>query len=308
MLNGDATRQMDTGPRDDSEELLTPEFLRKLERMSLVVNRVFAGRMRGERRSTRRGSSVEFADFRTYTHGDDLRYVDWNVYARLEKLFLKLYLEDEDLQVHLLIDTSRSMGFGTPGKLLAAKRICAALGYIALCNFDRLSVTALTDRPGPRLTNIRGKTSAATLFRWLNGLRAEGATDFARALREYGLLARTPGLVVLISDLMAPGLEEGMRTLVGRKFSPTLLQVLSPEEMHPVVTGDVRLVDAETDEMREITVTSGLLTRYHRRFEAHQQWLTATSHRYGINFLRTVTAEPFEDLVLRYFRMRRVVE
>ncbi len=291
-----------------TEELLSPDFIARLEQLSLVVSRAFAGRMHGERRSTRRGFSVEFADFRNYAHGDDLRYVDWNVYARLEKLFLKLFVDEEDLHVHLLIDTSRSMGFGTPGKLLVAQRVCAALGYIALSGFDRISVTAITDRLGPRLRGLRGKGNAFTLFSWLRGLRADGPSDFARVLAEYALLARQPGLVIIISDFFAAGIEEGLRALVGRKFQPTLLRVLAPEEMHPSVTGDLRLVDSETGQAREITITTGVLARYRQRMREHREMLEGICTRFGVNYLETTTNEPFEQLVLRYLKARRVVQ
>jgi uncharacterized protein (DUF58 family) len=300
-------RQTATLPADGAEAMLSPEFLRKLEQLSLVLTRTFAGRMHGERRSMHRGQSVEFADFRNYSHGDDLRYVDWNVYARLEKLFLKLYVEEEDLHVHLLLDSSRSMGFGAPDKFLIARRICAALGYIALNNLDRVSLTAVTDRLGPRLGSIRGKGNVFTLFTWLQGLQADGATDFAKVLKDYALLARRPGMVIIISDFLAPGIEDGLRTLVGRKFAPTLLQVLAPEEITPPYGGDLRLVDAETGESREITVTAGLLHRYRQRLEAHQAYLAEISNRFGVNFVRTVTSEPFEQLILRYLKLRRVV-
>jgi uncharacterized protein (DUF58 family) len=292
----------------DDEPLLTPEFLRKLERLSLVLTKAMAGKLHGERRSTKRGASVEFADFRNYVHGDDLRYVDWNVYARLEKLFLKLYVEEEDLHVHLLLDTSRSMGFGTPRKLQAAARVIASLGYIALCRLDRVSVTAITDRPGRRLTNIRGRGSAATLFSWLSGLQAEGHTDLARALREYALLARSPGMLVVASDFLAPGIEEGLRALAGRRFAVTLVQTLAPEEIDPPISGDLRLVDSETGDTREITITAGLLARYRRRLDAHRAYLADLGNRYGMHVISTSSADPFEDLVLRALRQRGVVE
>lgn len=290
------------------EELLSPEFLRKLEQLSLVLTRVFAGRLHGERRSAHRGSSVEFADYREYAHGDDLRNVDWNVYARLEKLFLKLYVEEEELHVHFLLDTSRSMAFGTPGKLLAVQRICAALGYIALANCESVSVTTMTDRLGPRVRQLRGKGQAAALFHWLHGLQAGGATDFARGVKEYALLARTPGLLIILSDFLTEGIEEGVRALVGRKFVPTLLQVLSPEELQPSLLGDLRLVDAESGAVREISVTSGLLARYQQRLQAHQQFLTALGHRYGVNYVHTATSEPFDQFVLKYLKVRRIVK
>jgi len=293
---------------DRAEALLSLEFLRKLEHLTLVLTKAYAGRIQGERRSTRRGSSVEFADFRNYTHGDDLRYVDWNVYARLEKLFLKLYVAEEDLHLHLLIDASQSMAFGSPDKLRSAQRLAAAMGYIALCGLDRLSVTAITDRLGSRRRDLRGRGNTGALFSWLQGMKAGGATDFRRVLSDYALLAGTPGMAIIISDFLAPGLEEGIRALVGRKFLVTLVQVLAPEEISPAITGDLRLVDAETGETREITVTSGLLARYQQRLLAHQQYLENLAHRYGLNYVRMRTDEPFEELILRYMRARRVVE
>ena len=291
-----------------SDELLSPDFMRRLEQLSLVLTRVFAGRFRGERRSLHRGTSVEFADYREYTPGDDLRNVDWNVYARLEKLFLKLYVEEEELHVHFLLDTSRSMAFGTPGKLLAAQRICAALGYIALANFESVSVTTMSDRLGTRVRRLRGKGQASTLFHWLHGLKATGGTDFARVVKEYALLARTPGLLIIISDFLTDGVEDGVRALVGRKFSPTLLQVLAPEELNPPLLGDLRLLDAESGAIREVSVTSGLLARYQQRLHAHQQFLTALGNRYGINYVTTATSEPFEQFVLKYLKVRRIVK
>jgi uncharacterized protein (DUF58 family) len=291
-----------------TDVLLTPDFLRKLEQLSLVLTRVFAGRQHGDRRSVHRGHSVEFADFREYAPGDDLRHVDWNVYARLERLFLKLYVEEEDLPVHILIDTSRSMGYGTPGKLLTAQRISAALGYIALANFDSLSVTSISERLGSRVRHLRGKSNVCTLFSWLNGLQVEGATDFARVLKDYALLARTPGAIIIVSDFLADGLEEGVRALVGRKFAPTFIQVLSPEELQPTLHGDLRLVDAETGSVREISVTAGLFARYQQRLEAHQQYLAGLGSRYGVNYVRTSTAEPFEQLILRYLKARHVIQ
>jgi len=291
-----------------TEELLTPEFMGKLEHLSIVVTRAFAGRMHGERRSIRRGTSVEFADYRNYVPGDDLRYVDWNVYARLEKLFLKLYIDEEDLHVHLLIDTSRSMGFGAPSKLLAAARVAASLGYIALSSFDRLSVTAFTGRLGARMRTLRGKGNASVLFDGLKGLRAEGVSDFSRVFSDYALLARRPGPVIIISDFFAPGLEEGLRAIVGRKFAPTLMRVLAPEEVEPPYTGDLRLVDSETGEAREITITGGVLARYKQRLQAHREWLEGVAGRFGVNYIETTTDEPFEHLVLRYLKARRILQ
>ena len=246
--------------------------------------------------------------YREYAHGDDLRRLDWNVYARLEKLFLKLYIDEEELQVHVLLDISKSMAFGQPEKLRYAQRLCAALGYITLVNFDCLSVTAISHHLGSRLRGLRGKGQTNTFFTWLQALQAEGVTDFTRVLRDYSLYARTPGVVIIISDFLADGIEEGLRALVGRKFSPTLIQVLSPEEITPAITGDLRLRDAETSETREVSITPNLLSRYRQRLQAHQQFLNGLGNRYGVNVICTSTTEPFDQFVLRYLKIRRIIQ
>lgn len=295
-------------PAPAQEPLLTPDFLRKLEQLTLALTRTFAGHLHGERRSTRRGASVEFADFRNYAPGDDLRYMDWNVYARLEKLFLKLYLEEEDLHLHLLLDSSTSMAYGAPRKSLAAARLCAALAYIALCRYDRVSINAIASGITARLPDLRGRQRAFDAFTWLQALPAAGETDFARACREFALRVRRPGLVVLVSDFFGPGLEEGVRTLVGRKFAVTLMQVLAPEEITPTLTGDLRLVDAETGEAREVTISTGLLAQYTKRLDAHYATLQQMGNRYGVPVMRFRTDEPFEDFVLKYLKARGVVQ
>ncbi len=187
------------------QDLLTPDFLRKIERLSLVAKRVFPGQLRGERRSTKRGSSVEFADYRNYAVGDDFRRVDWNVYARLEKLFLKLFVEEEDLHVYVLIDASRSMEFGDPSKLLYAKRVAAALSYIALGNLDRVGLAALSDGMASILTPKRGKQSAFGVFEWLKSVKPSGATQLAQSIRDFSLRTSRPGLAIVISDFFEKG-------------------------------------------------------------------------------------------------------
>jgi hypothetical protein len=203
-----------------AEPLLAPDFLRRLERLRLATRRLFPGRMRGERRSTRRGASVEFADFRNYAQGDDLRYLDWNVYARLERLFIKLFVEEEDLHVYLLVDGSESMTFGSPAKFDYARRAAAALGYIALHSLDRVGFAVL----GPRVRAIkapaRGRGAALDCFGWLQEQAAEGGTNLAASLREFALRTRRRGVAVLISDFLDPGYADGLRACSAASRSP----------------------------------------------------------------------------------------
>lgn len=286
------------------EPLLTPDFLRKIERLSLVAKRVFPGQLRGERRSPKRGSSVEFADYRNYTTGDDFRRVDWNVYARLEKLFLKLFVEEEDLHVYILIDTSRSMEFGNPSKLLYAKRIAAALSYIALGNLDRVGLAALSDGNSATLRPKRGKQSAFAVFEWLKTVQPSGQTRLADSLRDFSLRTSRPGLAIVISDFFDPDYQKGLSALISRKFELTVLQVLDQDEVEPPLVGDLMLVDSETNERREVTITQSLLKRYKQRLAQMCGGVEDYCGHFGCNYVRVTNQSPFEDLILSYLRQR----
>ena len=292
----------------EQEDLLTPDFLRKIERMSLVAKRVFPGRLRGERRSTKRGASVEFADYRNYTIGDDFRRVDWNVYARLEKLFLTLLVEEEDLHAYLLVDASRSMEFGSPSKLLYAKRVAAALAYIALANLDRVGIAALSDGAAQTLSPKRGKQSAFGVFEYLKSVRGSGETDLAESLRDFSLRTSQAGLAIVISDFFDPGYERGLFALLSRKFEVTVVHVLDQDEVSPSVVGDLLLVDSETDERREVTITQTLLRKYAERLAEFCGGIESYCTRYGCNYVRVTNQTPFEDLILSYLRRRGTVK
>jgi len=291
-----------------SQELLSPDFLRKLEQLTLVAKRVFPGRMRGERRSSKRGASVEFADYRNYTVGDDFRRVDWNVYARLEKLFLKLFVEEEDLHVYLLIDASRSMTFGEPSKLLYAKRAAAALGYIALSSLDRVGFAALSGPSAVTLSPKRGKGHIFAIFDWLGDVEGEGETNLAASLRDFTLRTRTPGIAVVISDCFDPNYEKGIFALLSRRFEVSLIHVLDDEEMRPTIVGDLKLIDSETAAEREISITPALLRRYDRAVSEFCSDIESFCLRYGVNYIRTTVSSDFEDLVLTYLRRRGMVK
>ena len=230
---------------DADEELFDEEFQRRLEVLAIVSRRLVAGRTRAERRSRKTGSGIEFADHRLYEPGDDFRYLDWNLYARTGRLLLRLYEEEEDLSVYVLLDVSRSMGFGAgTTKLAYAKKLAAALGYIALANLDRVSLLTFSDEMGDRLPPTRGKANIFKAFRFLRPLRADGRTGTARALETFVAQNKRRGVAILISDLYDPeGFEGGINTLRYHKFEPYVIQVFAPEEVHPPLHGDVRLVD-----------------------------------------------------------------
>lgn len=286
-----------------SNNLLSPAFLQKLERLSFATRRTFAGQMQGERRSARKGASIEFADFREYTPGDDLRYVDWKAFGRLERLFLKLFVEEEDLSVHLLIDTSKSMDFGEPiTKMDYARKVAAALGFIGLAEYDRITVAAFAEGLSTNLAPLRGKSGIQTLFRHLEGLSAGGKTDFGAALRRYADQRRTPGIAVVLSDFLAEGVADGVKALAGRRFQVALLHIVAPEEAEPEMMGDLKLVDSETGLAKDVTLSPYILAQYKERFAAFCDDLENLARRYGMDYVRMTTAVAFEDVFFRYLR------
>jgi uncharacterized protein (DUF58 family) len=286
----------------DGTMLLEPKFLSRLDRLVLVSRRMRAGQIQGERRSPNRGGNVEFADFRTYSTGDDFRQIDWNAYARLERLFVKLFVAEEDLTFHLLLDGSQSMAWGEPQKWRYARRLAAALGYVALVGMDRVTGAALANSNGTTFRPHRGKRQALTWFDWLAGLEVGGELDPAQALHDYTSRARYPGPLLLLSDLLGPGWEKGLRALAGRRFEVTVLHVLSPQEVSPDVEGDLRLVDSESRSAVEITADYDLLQRYRARVSAWQEHLHRTCAALGAHYVFIETTLSVEELVLAYLR------
>jgi len=258
-------------PSEIDPTVFDEEFLRRLERLAVLVRRPVRGGLKGGRRSVKRGQSVEFADYRDYSLGDDLRQLDWNVYARLEKLFVKLFIEEEDLTVTLLVDGSASMSHGTPDKLVFAKRAAAALGYIALAAEDRVVLASLAGRAGRRRAALRGSGRAFRLLAELSAIRpADGVTDLVAACRHALAQVSGRGVLVLISDLLDPGAERALRDLAGTGSDVIVLHVLAPDELAPSLEGDLRLVDAESGASVDVTLDLAARERYAASVEARR--------------------------------------
>lgn len=303
----------------ESGPLLSPAMLQRLERLELVSRKIFRGRMKGERISRRKGQSVEFADFRNYVPGDDLRLIDWNLYARLDQLFLKLFQEEEDLHFYALIDASASMNFGTPNKLRVAKQLAAALGYIGLCRGDRVCVQEL----GPHGRNAPVVRSRGALWKMLkyletiqSPLAVESSEDLAAGsnvslhdgVKEFVTRGVTSGVVVLITDLMdKAGYESALRMLIGRQMDVFVLQVLSQEELKPPLRGDRRLIDVEDGDAAEITVNQFVLDRYEETLKAFLQQARQYCAKRSIMHVLVPTDTPIETVMTRYLRSRGIV-
>jgi uncharacterized protein (DUF58 family) len=303
-----------------SDPILFDEaFMRKLEQLSLVVRRAKTGHYKGERRSVKRGQSVEFADYRNYVRGDDLRALDWNIYARLERPFIKLFEEEVDQTVHLLFDSSASMNWppiessllgakNDQNKWFYARRLSAALGYIALSNHDRLFVAGLSSDNfwlwGPE----RRRQSVHTLLNFLSDFPVSTTTNLAQSMRRYAQQAKRPGLLFIISDfLTADDYQSGLSALQSRGHELAVLHLLSPDEIEPTLSGDLQLRDVETDARRDITVNSTLKRLYQQHFEAWQGELEQYCLRRHINYALINTDQPFERLILHYMRRRGFV-
>ena len=279
------------------------EFLKRLEALSIVSRRVGTGQAKGERRTVRKGSGVEFMDYRPYTVGDDLRYVDWNIYSRLDRLLLKLYVEEEDMCLHLLVDGSASMGFGDPPKLDYALQIAAALGYIGLTNLERVALGLLSNDSARTLRPLRGRGQILPILEFLSGATAGGATALNASLAGYALRSRVPGVAVVFTDLLDPGgYADGLKALLQHRLEVFLLHVVSQEELEPRLQGDLTLLDAEGGATREVSVDRWALERYQERLRHHFAAAELFCARHGIDYLRTSTTVPFQDLILRHLR------
>jgi len=281
--------------------LLEPELLRRLEALALQVRRSVSGQIAGERRSRRYGRSVEFADFRSYTPGDDYRLIDWNAYARLDRFLLKLFIAEEELPLSLFVDLSGSMDWGMPNKALAARRLAGAIAYVALAALDRVRVTAFATGPTSGGAPYRGRKAALGLFARLQSFPAGGATAYERLLWPIG--RQRPGMSILITDgLGEASIEPALMALQRARQEGAVLQLLAPQEIKPDWSGDARLRDAETSQEREFTLTPLTQASYHKALEQRTEEIRQGTHRRGLRFARMSTGQPVEDMVARTLR------
>ena len=300
--------QRDLLPSAVDQTVFDEAFLRQLERLTLLTRKAVHGGIKGVRRSVKRGQSVEFTDYRDYSLGDDLRALDWNVYARLERLFIKLFVEEEDVTVHILVDGSASMATGSPDKLLFAKRAAAALAYVGLASYDRVSLAVLQRRSARRFPAVRGTGRVFQVLADLSGVQpAAGPTDLAAAVRHYAAQITQRGPLMLISDLFDANAERAISELAGTRCDVALLHTLSSDELDPPMEGDLRLVDSETGEGVDITADLYTLDAYKARLAEWQAQLEQASTKRRVAYVATPTTLPLADLVFAELRRRRVL-
>jgi uncharacterized protein (DUF58 family) len=290
--------------RPEPISLLDSRFLRRLEFLSLRARRVHPGPLPALRPTPLRGHGLEFADHQPYTPGDDLRYLDWNVYARQGQMLLKRFHEERDLRVDLLLDASRSMGLGQPSKFSCARQVVAALAYIGLAGLDRLAVTAFADSVVARHPVIRGKNQILGLLRFLESLEVSGAdTSLEQAARSIIQRTEPTGVAIVVSDFLDPaGYERALDLLRYRRFDVYLLQVLEPRELRPDWLGDMELLDVETGQLRPLVVRERTQRLYCDSMREFVQGLRGYARRHGMGFISSTTEQPFDELVLHMMR------
>jgi len=289
-------------------DLLDPVFMSRLDAIDVLSRKILQGKLQGERRSKRRGQSVEFADHRHYVAGDDLRFVDWNVYGRLEQLFLKLFLEEQDLTVHIVADASASMSFGEPSKELFIRKLTAALGYVSLVNNNRVTISFIADGVTAQLANMRGRNYLDKMAEYLLTTGCDGTSNFDDACRQLAAGRIGSGVMVVLSDfLFKGGYDSGLRRLLGRQYDLYAIQVLCPQELSPDLGGELKLLDIEDADAAEITVSAALLNYYKRNLTAYCNELKDFCTSRGAVYVLANSADSAESLVLNYLRRIRLL-
>ncbi len=300
--------ESDTTTQSRDDQLLSGEFMRRLDQLDVLSRKILAGKLHGERRSKKKGQSVEFADYRQYVAGDDLRFIDWNLYARLDRLFLRLFMEEEDLSVSIILDTTSSMDWGEPSKLVYGKHLAAALGYIGLVNYNRVHLYSFAAGADAQLTNLRGRRLVPRMLQFLRSQSPRGSDHLATVCRRFAMAQRQKGIVIIISDFLDKGdLADALRYLSGSRYDVYAVQVLAPGEIDPEkgnIIGDLRLLDCEDDDATEVSVTAALVKRYKANLASYCRHVRDQCLKRGIAYMATDTSVGFDTVVLRYLRER----
>ncbi|MCA9279744.1 MAG: DUF58 domain-containing protein [Phycisphaeraceae bacterium] len=297
-------------------DLVSDDVMARIGGLDLASRKIFRGKLQGERRSKKRGESVEFADHRPYVVGDDLRHIDWNVYGRLDHLFMKLFLEDEDLSLHIVIDASLSSDCGEPSKLLFMQKAAMALGYVGLVNLNRVTATAIGGVQGgviSAIRDLRGRRRTQDLARWICTIEPTGILPFTESCKRIAMSRRGRGIMIVMSDFfIKEGYEDGLRMLAGHGYDVFALQVLSPQEVDPTgpngIAGDLRLRDVEDEDFAEITVSAPLLKRYKATLDAYRDNLRTFCARREIMHMTTQSDMPIDTLLVDSLRRKGVLK
>lgn len=284
-------------------DLLDSRLIRKLEALTFISRKLFAGQARGDRRTPRKGHSVEFKDYRHYEPGDDIRYLDWNVLGRLDRAFLKQFVDEQDVSIHILLDASGSMKFGSPQKMAYAKRVAAALAYVGLAGMERVALAVFTGGLHRGQGPFRGKAKIFEVLSFLHEVEPDGVTDFSGSLREYALTHKRPGIALIFSDLLdEKGIEPGIKHLLQGGHDVALIHILAPDELDPRLDGELRLIDAETGLSKEVVWDGTARRAYLRNLGRFLTQIEAFCRRMEVHYLQVATTMPVEDLIFKSMR------
>ncbi len=292
-----------------SDPFLEDDFLEKLEHLLLLAKKKARGMYVGERNSIRTGGSQEFLDYRAYQPGDDLRYVDWNVYGRLGRLFIKLFKAEKEQSIYILLDTSLSMESGNPLKSLYAKKIAAALSYISLANLDRVMVSSFNDRMIFAKMPERGRQVYFLILEFLRNLKTAGSTNLNAALVEFASSVPPNGLVIVLSDLLDErGFEKGVKALHYQNLDINLIQILDHQEIDPILNGFLKLTDIESGTKRELTLDMEMRGLYRNRLENYIAGIREFCLAIGADFFLVDTQTPFNYFLVHYLMEGNLVK
>lgn len=291
---------------DVEEAILSPEFLKKLEALRFFARRLHRSGSSGEHSVTTRGMSLEFTDYRKYNPGDDFRYIDWNAFSRLERLFLKVFSAEEDILVYLLVDVSHSMRIGRPSKLVYAARLAMALSYVGITNYDRVGAAKFSNDVLGVLPPVRGKPAVAQLYRFFSELRCEGNTDFNGAMSRFADRITDPALIFILSDMFDErGSSPGLELLRHGHNEVVLVHLLAEEDLNPRPSGPLNLIDSETGMRRKILADDDMLRNYRKRLNNFTAGIEKHCRKCGVEYYLSAISTPVEQLVLKYLRRGR---
>jgi len=288
---------------------IDPSLLKRLELMRIVSRGVFGGNPTGERRSIYRGVGIEFADHRQYTPGDDFRYIDWNVLARTNEVFIKLFDRQESVPLYMLVDCSRSMGIGSPRKIDRARQIAAGLSYVGLCGGDQVRLALFNDALVEQSGWLAHRREVPRMLEFLAAAPCSGVTSFRRALPYFSKRSSRRGIVFLVSDFLDPGgIQEGVQSLTYRKFHVCGIHLASRQEVQPCDTGEFTFIDSETGQLQEVRLRKGTLRKYREVFEEHRRSIEKLLRFYGGDYVLVQAEDPLDDILTKLFRNAGILQ
>lgn len=288
------------------DKIFDTDFLKKLDSIALNANITMSEGSSGSRKSKSKGSSVEFSDYREYTAGDDFRRVDWNAYGRFDRLFVKLFMEEREALINIFIDSSKSMNYGNPKKSTMCLKLSAVFSFLALNNLDRVCINELKDNTVKQSTAVTGRTMFPRCLNTLQNINFDKITDLNACMKRKDIRGR--GISIVISDFFMKGsIEETIKYLKYKNQEVVLIHILCPEELNPEIQGQVRLIDSETKEARNIIVTSNLLRQYEKHLNMFIASIKELANRFGVYYVQVSSSDEIEKIIFEQFTKAGII-